>query len=122
MTTQPDVQAPALNRRKVGDYVVTYLSDGFLDGSFSFFQGIDAPEAERMLTEAHRPPLAHIAIASYVIQGGGRTVLVDAGTGGFNGWGGRFPMALAAAGVAPADVLRAGRDRHGEQSSEAEKS
>ncbi len=104
MTTQPDVQAPALNRRKVGDYVVTYLSDGFLDGSFSFFQGIDAPEAERMLTEAHRPPLAHIAIASYVIQGGGRTVLVDAGTGGFNGWGGRFPMALAAAGVEPADV------------------
>ena len=104
MTIQPDVQAPALNRRKVGDYVVTYLSDGFLDGSFGYFQGIEAPEAEAMLKAAHRPPLAHISIASYVIQGGGRTVLVDAGTGGFNGWGGRFPVALAAAGVEPGDV------------------
>jgi glyoxylase-like metal-dependent hydrolase (beta-lactamase superfamily II) len=104
MTIQPDVQAPALNRRKVGDYVVTYLSDGFLDGSFGYFQGIEAAEAEAMLKDAHRPPLAHISIASYAIQGQGRTVLVDAGTGGFNGWGGRFPVALAAAGIEPADV------------------
>jgi glyoxylase-like metal-dependent hydrolase (beta-lactamase superfamily II) len=104
MTMQPDVQAPALNRRKVGDYVVTYLSDGFLDGAFGFFHGIAASEAEAMLRAAHRPPLARISIASYVIQGRGRTVLVDAGAGGFNGWGGRFPVALAAAGVEPADV------------------
>ncbi len=100
----PDVQAPSLNRRKVGDYVVTYLSDGFLDGSFAFFQGISAEEAAAMLTAAHRPPLAHLAIASYVLQGKGRTILVDAGTGGFNGWGGRFPVALAAAGIEPDDV------------------
>ncbi|MGI3900425.1 MAG: MBL fold metallo-hydrolase [Janthinobacterium lividum] len=104
MTIQPDVQAPALNRRKVGDYVVTYLSDGFLDGSFSYLQGIEASEAETMLKAAHRPPLPHISIASYLIQGRGRTILVDAGTGGFNGWGGRFPVALAAAGVEPGDV------------------
>ena len=104
MTIQPDVQAPALNRRKVGDYVVTYLSDGFLDGSFAYLQGIDASEAETMLKEAHRPPLAHFSIASYLIQGNGRTVLVDSGAGGFNGWGGRFPVALAAAGVEPSDV------------------
>ncbi len=104
MTIQPDVQAPALNRRRVGDYVVTYLSDGFLDGSFGYFQGIEASEAEAMLKAAHRPTKAHIAIASYIIQGQGRTVLVDAGTGGFSGWGGRFPVALAAAGVEPDDV------------------
>ncbi len=104
MTIQPDVQAPALNRRKVGDYVVTYLSDGFLDGSWGYLQGIEASEAEAMLTAAHRPPLAHFSIASYAIQGRGRTVLVDSGAGGFNGWGGRFPIALAAAGIEPADV------------------
>lgn len=102
--TEPVTQAPSVNRRKVGDIVVTYLSDGFLDGSFDFFQGITGEEAAAMLRSAHRPPLAHVAIASYVIQGGGRTILVDAGTGGFNGWGGRFPMALDAAGIAPADV------------------
>ncbi len=103
-TPQPDVQAPSLNRRKVGDYVVTYLSDGFLDGSFEFFKGIGADEAAAMLRAARRPPLAHLAIASYAIQGGGRTILVDAGTGGFNGWGGRFPLALAAAGIEPGEV------------------
>jgi glyoxylase-like metal-dependent hydrolase (beta-lactamase superfamily II) len=104
MTIQPDVQAPALNRRKVGDYVVTYLSDGLLDGSFSYLQGIEPTEAETMMKAAHRPPLAHFAIASYIIQGRGRTILVDSGAGGFNGWGGRFPVALAAAGVEPGDV------------------
>ena len=104
MAGQPDVQAPSLNRRRIGDYVVTYLSDGFLDGSFAFFSGIEPAEAEAMLTAVHRPPLAHLAIASYVIQGHGRTILVDGGTGGFNGWGGRFPLALAAAGVEPNDV------------------
>ena len=104
MTIQPDVQAPALNRRKVGDYVVTYLSDGFLDGSWGYLQGIEASEAEAMLKAAHRPPLAHFSISSYAIQGRGKTVLVDSGAGGFNGWGGRFPIALAAAGIEPADV------------------
>ena len=104
MTDQPDVQAPALNRRKVGDYVVTYLSDGFLDGQFGYLQGVQASEAESLLREAHRPPLALIAIASYLVQGHGRTVLIDSGAGGFAGWGGRLPVALAAAGVEPDDV------------------
>lgn len=101
---QPDVQAPSLNRRKVGDYVVTYLSDGFLNGSFDYLQGIAPDDAARMLEDAYRPPLAHLAIASYIVQGRGRTVLIDSGAGGFNGWGGRFPMALATAGVQPEDV------------------
>lgn len=104
MAQQPDVQAPSLNRRKVGDYVVTYLSDGFLDGSFGYLQGIAAEDAAAMLTAAHRPPLAHIALASYAVQGHGRTILIDGGTGGFSGWGGRFPVALAAAGIEPDDV------------------
>lgn len=104
MSEQPDLQAPSLNRRKVGDYVVTYLSDGFLDGSFDYLRDISSGDAAGMLAAAHRPPLAHISIASYVLQGHGRTVLVDSGAGGFNGWGGRFPVALAAAGVAPEDV------------------
>lgn len=104
IVTEPTAQAPSANRRKVGDVVVTYLSDGFLDGSFEFFQGISGADAAAMLQSAHRPPLAHLAIASYVIQTGGRTILVDAGTGGFNGWGGRFPLALEAVGIAPDDV------------------
>ena len=60
MTDQPHNQAPALNRRKVGDYVVTYLSDGFLDGSFGYLQGIDGREAKAMLRPrtARRCPIS----------------------------------------------------------------
>ncbi len=104
MPGQPNRQAPAVNRRRVGEYVVTYLGDGFLDGSFAYLAGIDEPAAKAMLVAAHRPPLAHFAIASYVIQGRGRTILVDGGAGGFNGWGGRFAEALATAGVTPEAV------------------
>ena len=104
MSGQPDRQAPALNRRRVGEYVVTYLSDGFLDGSFAYLSGIDEDAAKAMMTAAHRPPLARLAIASYLVQGQGRTILVDGGAGGFNGWGGRFADALAIAGVAPGTV------------------
>lgn len=101
MTSQPDAQAPALNRRRVGDYVVTYLGDGFLDGSFEFLSGIEPPAAEAMMVAARRPPRALFAIASFAIQGNGRTILVDGGAGGFNGWGGGFHKSLAAAGITP---------------------
>lgn len=104
MSSQPDKQAPAVNRRKVGDYVVSYLSDGYLDGSFGFLQGIDEAEAKSLMEAAQRPPLPHIAIASFAIQGNGRTILIDGGTGGFNGWGGRFAESLGAAGIEPREV------------------
>ena len=34
MTSQLNWQAPAINRKKVGDMTVTMLSDGYLDVSF----------------------------------------------------------------------------------------
>ena len=60
MAQQPDIQAPSLNRRKVGDYVVTYLSDGYLDGSFGYLQGITADDAAAMLTAAFRLVVGYI--------------------------------------------------------------
>ena len=102
--TEPTVQAPSLNRRKVGEFVVTYLSDGFLNASFAYFQGITEAEAKALLVKAHRPPLPHFSVASYAIQGRGRTILVDSGIGAGSGSGGRFSSALKAAEIAPDDV------------------
>ncbi|HBR5012283.1 TPA: hypothetical protein L9X58_004428 [Klebsiella pneumoniae] len=41
MTSQLNWQAPAINRKKVGDMNVTMLSDGYLDVSFELLAGID---------------------------------------------------------------------------------
>lgn len=42
-------QAPAVNRKRYGDVVVTMLSDGYLDVSFELLNGIDAAKAEALL-------------------------------------------------------------------------
>lgn len=60
MIDQPDVQAPSLNRRKVGDYVVTYLSDGFLDGSWPCQNSFAAKvRSSRGLVERCRTLITH---------------------------------------------------------------
>ena len=47
MTSQLNWQAPAINRKKVGDMTVTKLSDGYLDVSFELLSGIDGSRGLR---------------------------------------------------------------------------
>ncbi|MDU6442628.1 MBL fold metallo-hydrolase [Pantoea piersonii] len=101
MTSQLNWQAPAINRKKVGDMNVTMLSDGYLDVSFELLSGIDGSRAEALLQKRGAPALPRININVYVIQTPDRTILVDSGAGGINGWGGRLQVALAAAGIDP---------------------
>lgn len=101
MISQHNWQAPAINRKKVGDMTVTMLSDGYLDVSFELLSGIDGSRAEALLQERGAPALPRININVYVIQTPERTILVDSGAGGINGWGGRLQVALAAAGIDP---------------------
>ncbi len=97
-------QAPAVNRKRYGDVVVTMLSDGYLDVSFELLNGIDAAKAEALLENRGVDPLPRMNINAFVIQTAGRTILVDSGAGGINGWGGRLQVALAAAGIDPLDI------------------
>ena len=101
MISQHNWQAPAINRKKVGDMTVTMLSDGYLDVSFELLSGIDGSRAEELLQKRGAPALPRININVYVIQTLERTILVDSGAGGINGWGGRLQVALAAAGIDP---------------------
>lgn len=97
-------QAPAINRKKVGDMTVTMLSDGFLDVSFELLSGITGAQAEALLEKRGAPAIPRMNINAYVIETKDRTILVDSGAGGINGWGGRLQVALAAAGVDPLQI------------------
>ncbi len=94
-------QAPAINRKQVGDMVVTMLSDGHLDVSFEVLHGIDAARAGAILERHGAPALPRLNINAYVIETAARTILVDSGAGGIHGWGGRLLVALSAAGIDP---------------------
>ena len=94
MTVQniPRQQAVGINRRRLGDIVVTLIDDGFQDFSFDLLSNITADAAKDLLVAAHLPPIPRMSINSYVIQDGKRTTLIDGGAGGFHG-GGRLKHA-----------------------------
>lgn len=104
MSSAVTFQAPAINRKKVGDMTVTMLSDGYLDVSFELLNGIEASKAEALLEGRGAPPLPRMNINAYVVQTADRTILIDSGAGGINGWGGRLQVALAAAGIDPLQI------------------
>ena len=56
MTLQPTQQIPGVYHRKIGDVVVSAISDGYLDGSLDVMRNVDLAEAERLLKEQFRPP------------------------------------------------------------------
>jgi len=97
-------QAPALNRRRVGEFTVTVISDGYLETNFGLLSHIDATAASALMTEAGVTAQNVMNINSYVVQGRGHTILVDSGAGGFSGWGGRLATSLVAAGIDPSEI------------------
>jgi glyoxylase-like metal-dependent hydrolase (beta-lactamase superfamily II) len=97
-------QAPGLNRVLVGDILVTILSDGYLDVTFDLLNGVDPAEAEQILTAHNASRLPRINVNAYIVQSAGRTIMIDSGAGGVKGWGGRLPVALAAANIDPLSI------------------
>ncbi|WP_111895350.1 MBL fold metallo-hydrolase [Acinetobacter sp. MB5] len=97
-------QAPAVNKKRYGDAIVTMLSDGYLDVSFELLNGIEANKAEALLANRGIDPLPRMNINAFIVQTAGRTILIDSGAGGINGWGGRLQVALSAAGIDPLDI------------------
>ncbi|AYD02102.1 MBL fold metallo-hydrolase [Neorhizobium sp. NCHU2750] len=97
-------QTPGLNRVKVGDILVTILSDGYLDVTFDLLSGVEPAEAEKILAAYNASKLPRININVYIVQSAGRTIMIDSGAGGINGWGGRLPVALSAANIDPLSI------------------
>lgn len=90
--------------QQVGDLTITAISDGYLAGSLDLLSNIAPADASHMQEKAGVKDHAAIHISCYLVRGGGRTILIDAGGGGFKQWGGRLKANLALAGVQPSGI------------------
>ncbi|MBC3945931.1 MBL fold metallo-hydrolase [Erwinia persicina] len=95
---------PCLPTRQIGDFLVSALSDGTMSASLDLLSGIETAEAAAIQDNAQIAEPGNIHINGYLIQGRGRTILVDAGAGGLNNIGGQLRESLAAAAISPDDV------------------
>jgi glyoxylase-like metal-dependent hydrolase (beta-lactamase superfamily II) len=103
--TVPTQQVPALYRCRVGDAVVTAVSDGGIKLDPAMLQNITQDESKVLLAAAGRPDDLLTAINTYLVQTPDRTLLIDSGSGALIGPTAGFLLAnLAAAGVAPEEV------------------
>lgn len=97
----PDIQVPGYYRKRVGDAVVTTISDGVLHGSTSILRNVEPAEIEAILGNG---PM-DIQVNTFLVQTPERTVLIDTGAGTLMGPDlGRLVQNLAAAGVVPGDI------------------
>ncbi len=98
-------QAPGVYRRRVGEVLVTALNDGTIVLPPEVYLGITPEEREALLRAGGRRPPYHSAVNTFLLQWPGRTVLVDAGAGGYMGpAAGKLPANLRHAGVAPGEI------------------
>ena len=104
-SSQKPAQVAGLYRRKIGDVVVTAISDGYIDAPFAALQSITPEDADTILTDNFRPSPPRISVNCYLIQAGGRTAVVDTGSGDTMGPTlGKLFQNLNRCGVAEADV------------------
>ncbi|MBB3772921.1 glyoxylase-like metal-dependent hydrolase (beta-lactamase superfamily II) [Angulomicrobium tetraedrale] len=96
--------SPALPSQQIGDLTITAVSDGYLHASLDFLANIDPADASRMQESAGISDPTSIHINGYLVRSGGRTILIDAGAGGFKQWGGRLKTRLLHAGIQPSEI------------------
>ncbi|MEF2554019.1 MBL fold metallo-hydrolase [Aurantimonas sp. A2-1-M11] len=101
----PTSQVLPVQQIKVGDAIVTAVSDGYLDLDISLLSNIEADEAERLLEQAFQdaPPVT-TGVNAYVVHLPEQTVLIDTGGAGAFPQMGKLQDRLEAAGIAPADI------------------
>ncbi len=100
MNAQPAAQIPGVYHRKIGDIVVTTISDGYLDGTLDVMRNVDLDKARQILTDAFRPA-RRTSVNTFLIHSKGRTAIVDTGSGNY----------MAAVGRLRSTQPRCGRDR-----------
>jgi Metallo-beta-lactamase superfamily len=101
----PRQQAYGINRRKIGDVVVTLINDSSEEFSFDILSdNITADEAKGLLTAANLPPIPRMAVNVYVVQDEHRTNLNDGRETNCLGTGGRLHYALSAANIGASQI------------------
>ena len=82
MTLQPAQQVPGIYHRKIGDIVVTSVSDGYLDGNLEVMRNVDLDKAHAILSEAFRPA-RRTSVNTFLIHSKGRLAIIDTGSGNY---------------------------------------
>src|SRR5713101_5201334 len=104
MTRQPSRQIPGVYHRKIGDIVVTAISDGYLDGNLDVMRNVDLEKAHQVLRDAFRPA-RRTSVNAFLIHSKGRMAIVDTGSGNYlQPTAGFVQRNLAAAGIDPKSI------------------
>ncbi|MFZ4789267.1 MAG: MBL fold metallo-hydrolase [Beijerinckiaceae bacterium] len=105
MTHFSTKQIAGVYHRRVGDYLVTALSDGYLDMGYDIFREFAPHEVDLMMQRDHRISPPRISINCFLLRGPSGTILVDCGSqDSFGPTAGKLFENLAAAGVDRAEV------------------
>ena len=104
MPAQPAQQIPGVYHRKIGDIVVTAISDGYLDGTVDVMRNVDHEKARQILKEAFRPA-RRTSVNTFLIHSKGRMAIVDTGSGNYlQPSAGFVQRNLASAGIDPKSI------------------
>jgi len=76
MIAAPSQQIAGLYRRRIGDIVVTAVSDGVVHAQYAMMREIEPAEAEKLLEARFRPAPPHISINCFVVHSAGRVGLI----------------------------------------------
>ena len=105
MADPDNVQVPGLYRRRIGEVLVTAISDGYIDAPFAALRGIEAADADGILRGCFRSSPPRISVNCYLLQTGGRTAVVDTGSGDTMGPTlGKLPDLMSRIGITARDV------------------
>ncbi|ONG54197.1 hypothetical protein BKE38_10665 [Pseudoroseomonas deserti] len=105
MVAVPEFQVPGLHHRRVGDIVVTAVSDGYLNGSNAALQNMEQDRIAELLVGAFRPTPRRGSVNTFLIWSQGRVALIDTGCGPhMQPTAGKLFSNLAAAHVPPEAV------------------
>jgi len=104
MIKAPQQQVPGVFHRRVGDIIVTAISDGFLDGGLEVLRNISEEEARRILADNFRPA-RRTAVNAFLIYSAGRLALIETGSGNYLlPTAGKVLANIRAAGVDPGSI------------------
>ena len=82
MAPQPTQQIPGVYHRKIGDIVVTAISDGYLDSNLEVMRNVDLDKAHTILREAFRPA-RRTSVNTFLVHSKGRLAIIDTGSGNY---------------------------------------
>ncbi|MCQ4158657.1 MBL fold metallo-hydrolase [Roseomonas sp. GC11] len=95
------VSVTPLAQIRIGRFTVTALTDGYADMPYSYFPGRSAADVaqDAAAQSTARPGGVRFLFNQYLVEEGGRRILIDAGPAGSIGQTGALPQALGQLGL-----------------------